>query len=279
MIDLHSHSTCSDGRLAPAELVAAAAENGVKTLALTDHDTVEGLARAGSAAASHDMAIVSGVEISVTWQRRTLHIIGLAFDPESPALTSGLAGIQASRLERAERTATKLEKLGIAGALARASVLAGEGQIGRPHFARLMIEDGYCKNMQQAFKRYLRPGKPGYAATEWASLTDAIDWIQAAGGIAVLAHPHGYGLSGAWRRRMVAAFAEAGGDAMEICTGTSKAEHVAVSARDAREYGLLASVGSDFHAPEQHWLSLGGLRPLPGDLTPVWQDTRFRTMA
>lgn len=279
LIDLHTHSTCSDGALDPAALVAVAAERGVTTLALTDHDTVAGLDAAHAACRAHGMALVAGVEISVTWQRRTLHIVGLAFDPYSPALATGLAGLQASRRIRAERIAAKLEKLGVADALARASALAGDGQIGRPHFARLLIDSGRCKDMQQAFKRFLKPGKPGYAAIEWASIEQAIAWIQAAGGLAVLAHPLSYDQSGAWRRRMLAAFAQAGGDAVEVCTGVTDAQQVAVSKADAHDHRLLASVGSDFHSPDQRWLALGGTRPLPASLPPVWRDPRFRAMA
>lgn len=277
-IDLHMHSSCSDGALAPAALVEAAAERGVRTLALTDHDTTAALDAARAACAKHEIALIAGVEISVTWQRRTLHIVGLAFDPLAPALAAGLAELQHRREQRAEAMAAKLEKLGEPDALARARAQAGPGQIGRVHFAQALVESDRCKNLQQAFKRFLKPGKPAHVATQWAGLDDAIGWIRSAGGIAVLAHPLGYGLSGAWRRRMVADFAAAGGEAIEVCTGTTNAQQVAVAAADAAQHGLLASAGSDFHSPAQFWLSLGRLRALPDTLTPVWRHPRFRPL-
>ncbi|MDA3920056.1 MAG: PHP domain-containing protein [Salinisphaera sp.] len=275
MYDLHCHSTASDGRLSPGELVALAAENGVTTLALTDHDTVDGLAPAASAAAVYGIALVAGVEISVSWRRRTLHIVGLAFDPADPFLAAGLAGLQAERGRRAARMAEKLEKIGLADALARAQAMAGDGHIARPHFARLLVADGLCPDTNQAFRRYLKPGRPGHVCAEWVELEAAIGWIRGADGIAVLAHPFGYRFSGAWRRRAVAAFAEAGGQALEICTGSSDPAQESTAAEDARRHGLLASVGSDFHAREQAWLRLGRLRRPAADLRTVWQDSKF----
>lgn len=275
MIDLHSHSTCSDGRLAPAELVARAADFGVTTLALTDHDTVAGLAAARTAGDELGVRVVAGVELSVTWNKRTLHIVGLAFDPTADALSDGLCALQTQRAERATRIAAKLEKQGLTDALRRAQALAGTGQIARPHFARLLVEDGLCKDMNQAFKRYLKPGKPGHVTIEWATLEAAIGWIHDAGGVSVLAHPFGYGFSGAWRRRAITAFAEAGGGALEICTGSTNRDQEIAAADDAVAHGLLGSIGSDFHAPEQIWLALGRLRPLPCGLVPLWDDPRL----
>lgn len=275
MIDLHSHSTASDGRLTPTALVARAAEAGVHTLALTDHDTIDGLAEARCAANAHGLLLVNGVEISVSWRRRTLHIVGLAFDPDDAVLIAGLATLQRARYERAARIGAKLEKIGVADALARAEAMAGDGQITRPHFARLLIEDGICRDNAQAFKRYLKPGRDAHVTIEWASLESAINWIQGAGGIAILAHPFGYGFSGAWRRRAVAAFAAAGGDALEICTGTTERPQEITAAADAAQHDLAGSIGSDFHAPEQFWLGLGRLRALPTDLRAVWNDARF----
>ncbi|MES1928242.1 protein trpH [Salinisphaera dokdonensis CL-ES53] len=275
MIDLHAHSTCSDGRLTPAELVARAAEAGVKTFALTDHDTIDGLAEARTAADTHGMRFINGVELSVTWQRRTLHVVGLAFDSQDSQLADGLATLQQARRDRAIRIAAKVEKLGVADALGRAQAMAGDGQITRPHFARLLIEDGICRDNNQAFKKHLRPGRDAHAAIEWTSLDEAITWLHGAGGMAVLAHPFGYGFSGAWRQRAIAAFAEAGGDGLEICTGTTDRQKEITAARDAYQHDLAGSVGSDFHAPEQFWLALGRLRTLPGDMRAVWDDPRF----
>lgn len=275
MIDLHTHSTCSDGRLTPAELVARAADAGVTTLALTDHDTVDGLEEARRASDEQSITFINGVEISVTWQRRTLHIVGLAFDSQESRLADGLASLQQTRRDRAARIAAKLGKIGVANALARAEAMAGDGQITRPHFARLLIEDGICRDNAQAFKRHLRPGRDAYVSTEWAPLESAVEWIQHAGGLAILAHPYGYRFSGAWRQRAIAAFADAGGDGLEICTGTTDRPQEITAARDADQRRLAGSVGSDFHAPEQFWLALGRLRALPGDMRAVWDDLRF----
>src|SRR5699024_9086420 len=152
------------------------------------------------------------------------------------------------------------------------------GQITRTHFARLLIDDGLCKNTQQCFTRYLKFGKRAYVRAEWAELDEAIGWIHAAGGLAVLAHPHAYKMSGAWRRRMYTAFTEAGGDATEVCCGNSTPDRVQTSAADAVAHGLAGSAGSDFHSPEQRWLRLGRLPPMPRQIAPVWQHPEFESV-
>ncbi|WP_111747501.1 PHP domain-containing protein [Salinisphaera orenii] len=278
MQDLHSHSSRSDGRLSPTELVARAAEQGVDTLALTDHDTVDGIAEAAAAAYNHGIALVAGVEISVTWQRQTLHIAGLGIDPDEPTLNDGLADLQHTRKQRAATIGSKLESLGVVGAAERARELAGTGQIGRAHFARVLVEAGFCKNFQQAFKHYLKPGRNAHVPVEWAALPAAIEWIHAAGGLAVLAHPMAYGFSNNVRRRALAALAENGGDGVEVATGTTPPDSVARVASEAGEYSLYASAGSDFHSPEQSWLELGRLPTLPNNVTPIWQAPAFRSL-
>ena len=274
-IDLHSHSTCSDGRLSPAELVAAAHAAGVTTLALTDHDSTAGLAAARVAGEGVAMRLINGVEISVSWADRTLHVVGLGIDPNAEPLRLGLARLQAERRRRAERISARLARAGAGDTLREAKQLAGDGQIGRNHFARVLVARGLCRTTAQAFKRYLRPGKPGHAAADWAALDEAIDWIRSASGIAVLAHPLGYGLTGAWRRKTVAAFAAVGGQAIEICTGTTRACQIQTVAADATAHHLLGSVGSDFHGLHQHWLGLGRLSALPAGIIPVWHHPRL----
>ncbi|AWN17883.1 PHP domain-containing protein [Salinisphaera sp. LB1] len=263
MIDLHTHSTASDGQLDPSALVARAASRGVQRLALTDHDTTAGVNEARRAAADHGIQLVAGAEISASWERRTLHVVGLGLDIAQPTLVAGLSRQQAERDTRAALISERLARVGLEDGCARARSAADGGQITRSHFADLLVADGLVRNRQDAFKRYLRPGRPGYRRTEWAGLADVIGWIHAAGGTAVLAHPFGYGFSGAWRRHMVAAFADAGGDAIEICTGVSTVEQESQSARDARRHALAGSIGSDFHSPEQFWLDVGRVRPLP----------------
>ncbi|MGB7755369.1 MAG: PHP domain-containing protein [Salinisphaera sp.] len=269
MIDLHTHSTASDGQLSPSALVERAASRGVQRLALTDHDTTAGITEARRAAAAYGIELLAGAEISVSWERRTLHVVGLGLDIEQPTLLAGLGRQQAERETRAVSISERLSRIGLEDGLARARSRADGGQITRSHFADLLVADSLARNRQDAFKRYLRPGRPGYRRTVWAGLAEVLDWIHAAGGSAVLAHPFGYGFSGAWRRRMVAAFADAGGDAIEICTGVSSVEQESQSARDARRHTLAGSIGSDFHSPEQFWLDVGRVRALPPNVPPA----------
>ncbi len=268
-IDLHCHSIASDGELPPAAVVAEAAAAGVKTLALTDHDSTAGLDAALQATHEHGMQLVAGVEISVSHDRHTLHILGLGIDPGNALLRAGLAQLQEKRVVRASAIAAKLERLGVKQALQRAQDMAAGGQITRSHFSRLLIESGVVKDSGRAFKRYLGQGRQAYVAAQWAHLDDAINWIHAAGGSAVLAHPFKYPLSRAARHRTLKAFRELGGDGMEVCCGTSSLEEISESARDALEFGLQGSIGSDYHGPKQPWAKLGRVAPLPASVTPI----------
>jgi len=269
--DLHSHSTASDGRLAPAALVRRAAAHGVTALALTDHDTVTGLPEASAEAERIGMRLISGAELSAAWEGRSLHVVGLGIDPEHPRLRDGLERLQALRRERAERMDRRLGQKRIHGVLEEARALAGDAMVTRTHFARVLMRRGYGSSLDHVFRHFLRRGKPGYVKTEWPVLAEAVDWIRAAGGVAVLAHPLAYGLTRTWLRRICTAFAEMGGRGVEVVTGTSGANAVESAAALARRSGLAASVGSDFHDPEMPWVELGRLRPLPPDLVPVWQ--------
>lgn len=268
--DLHTHSTASDGAYAPAELVRQAALAGIEVLALTDHDSTAGVAEARSAAAGLAIRIVPAVEVSVTWQNKTLHIVGLNIDPEHPALQAGLARLRAIRDERAVEIGRRLAKHGIPGVFEAVSALAGTGMVTRTHFAQYLAGQGLAGDAGDAFKRYLGHGKPGYVATQWADLAEAIGWVRAAGGIAVVAHPRRYQLTGSWLRRLLTEFKAVGGEGIEVASGVAAPNDVQASADLARRFGLLASVGSDFHSPDHHWLKLGRLPPLPAGLVPVW---------
>ena len=271
--DLHCHSSVSDGVLTPAELVQRAAEKGVDVLALTDHDDVGGLADAERAAQATGIGFVSGVEISVSWSGVTLHVVGLNIDAENPQLQAGLAGIQQGRRERAERIAGELARHGIAGALEGALRHAANPRlIGRTHFARFLVEAGVCKDVRTVFKKYLVRGKPGYVTHEWALLENTIAWIRAAGGQAVLAHPGRYDLKGKATRRLLAEFRELGGEGVEVVTGSHTPDQHALFAELANLYGLVASRGSDFHAPGEHGRELGGGPALPAKCTPIWHN-------
>lgn len=271
--DLHSHSTASDGVLPPREIVARAAANGVEVLALTDHDEVSGLDEAREAAARAGITLVPGVEISVSWGGITVHVVGLGIDPAHDAIDAGLRHVRSSRTRRAERIADGLAAAGIEGALEGAYRHAENPQlIGRAHFARFLVEAGVARDVRSVFHRYLVSGKPGYAPHEWAELSAAVGWIRASGGRAVVAHPGRYKLSRAELRTMLEEFKAAGGEGIEVVTGSHTPSQYLEFAQLARELGFMASRGSDFHGPEESDVDLGRLPALAADLTPVWQD-------
>jgi predicted metal-dependent phosphoesterase TrpH len=274
--DLHSHTLRSDGVLTPAELVRRAADKGVDVLALTDHDVTDGLAEAQVAAGQAGIELVPGVEISVTWQGRTIHVVGLGIDPENEPLASGLAELRSVRDVRGRDIGERLQKAGVDRAYERARAYAHGKILSRTHFARFLVDAGYAPNLNKAFKNYLHKGKPGHVRSEWATLEQCLDWIRAAGGVAVIAHPARYPFGTGVMRRLLGEFSEAGGRAIEVVTGNYSADETQRFARLAQEFDLLSSCGSDFHGPEQHWLELGKLAPLPDGCTPVWQAWESR---
>jgi predicted metal-dependent phosphoesterase TrpH len=268
--DLHTHSTASDGAYAPAELVEQAAAAGITGLALTDHDSTAGLAEAQAAAATLGVRLIPAVEISATWQNKTIHIVGLNISPECELLRQGLARLQATRHERAQEMSRRLAKYGIPGVFEAVQTMAGDGMITRTHFAKHLAGLGLAGSVRDAFDRYLTHGKPGYVSTRWAEMEEAVTWIRTAGGAAVLAHPQRYKLTGSWLRRLLSEFREAGGAGLEVVSGTASPGDVQSSAEYARRFDLLASCGSDFHSPDNNWSKLGRLPPLPTGLVPVW---------
>jgi predicted metal-dependent phosphoesterase TrpH len=268
--DLHSHSTASDGTLAPAELVRRAHAQDVGVLALTDHDTLAGVPEARAAAADLGITLVPGVEVSVQWAGQTIHVVGLGVAGGHGPLRAGLAGIQAIRGERAAEMGRRLERLGVVDPLVAAQALAGGGLVARTHFARVLVQQGRAADVRDAIGRYLRRGKPGYVAGQWASLPDAVDWITGAGGIAVIAHPARYKLSATKMRTLLGQFRDLGGRAIEVVSGSHGPEDVRTAAAWAQRFGLLASQGSDYHGPENPWIDLGRLPALPRSCEPVW---------
>ncbi|HWP94724.1 MAG TPA: PHP domain-containing protein [Gammaproteobacteria bacterium] len=267
MIDLHTHSTASDGTLAPADLVREAAAQGLTQLALTDHDTLAGLSAARAAAAGTGLRLVPGVELSVRWEGLSLHIVGLNVASDDAGLAAGLVRQQAARLERARAIAERLRRLGCGAAAERA--LADTAMPTRAHFARALVATGDAADTNTAFRRWLRRGRPAYVPGAWVSLAEGIAWIRAAGGIAVLAHPLRYALGSAAMKRLLGAFRDAGGEAIEVVSGNATPHDIGIVLEQARRFGLLASAGSDFHAPAP-WLAPGRLAPLPATATPVW---------
>jgi len=271
-IDLHSHSNVSDGALPPAEVAHRAARNGVEVWALTDHDELGGLAEAREAALAAGMRFVDGVEISVTWRGSTIHIVGLRIDPGNEALAAGLVSVRGGRLERAKRIARELEAAGIDGALEGALRLAeNPALVGRTHFARFLAEAGEVADTRDAFRRFLVPGKPGYVAHQWAALADAVRWIRGADGQAVLAHPGRYGLSAGSMDALLAEFRLAGGEAIEVVTGSHSPEQVRHFGAIATQQQFAASRGSDFHGWREG-AEPGTLPALDPALLPVWRD-------
>ncbi len=272
-IDLHCHSRYSDGLMAPADLIRRAAANGARALALTDHDETGGLAEARAAAAELGVAFIPGVEISVTWRNHTLHIVALRFDPDNPALQRGLAAIRDGRVERAQRMAAELDRQGIEGSLAGAQAhVSNPRMIGRAHFARFLVERGHAKDVKSVFKKYLAEGKPGYVAHQWASLSDALEWVSASGGVAVIAHPGRLNVDDKTLCELFTEFKELGGSAIEVVTGSHMTQQYGQFAEYARRFGLAASVGSDFHGPLESMRDVGVLPELPAGCVPVWRD-------
>ncbi len=270
-IDFHSHSEISDGLYPPREVVRLAAENEVDVLALTDHDSLGGLSDAREAAQELGIQFVDGVEVSVTWSAKTVHIVGLNIDPTHMGLRAGLETIRSGRMKRAEKMAESLSRVGIGGVLQGAmSFAVNPEMIGRTHFARCLVEQGHVKDVKSVFKKYLVPGKPGYVPHEWASLSDAVTWIRASGGIPVIAHPGRYDIGPNVMKRLLAEFKTAGGLGVEVVTSNHSRDQVERFAHLAAEYDLLASRGSDFHGDEDGRVQLGKIPPLPSTLKPVW---------
>jgi predicted metal-dependent phosphoesterase TrpH len=252
--DLHCHSTASDGSLRPAEVIQRAHDQGVTALALTDHDTTEGLAAAQQQALAMGIKLIPGIELSANWNTQCFHIVGLGIDPKYPPLATATQNLQNTRIERAEKIATKLEKCRIHGALEAVLSAAGDGMITRSHFADFLVAQHHVSTQQEAFDRYLAKGKPAYVATPWAEMEQAVSWITESGGIAVLT-----------------AFKEAGGRAIEVVTGRCNADEITRVAAYASRFELAGSTGSDFHSPDNQWVELGRLAPLPPQIQPVWE--------
>ena len=274
-IDLHSHSTVSDGTYTPTELVRYAAAQGVEVMALTDHDDLGGLEEARVASAEQGISLVNGVEISVSWNGRTIHIVGLHVDPGHAELQAGLESIRAGRLTRAAAIAAELDKVGISGSLEGARRFATERIISRTHFARFLVAGGHAKDVKTVFKKFLVKGKPGHVSHRWADMAEAIGWIKSSGGIAVLAHPGRYDIGKMTLHALFAAFKEAGGEAVEVVSGSHTPDQYRLFTEFAKQYGLLSSVGSDYHGPTHNYFDMGRLPPLPAGCVPVWEHFEF----
>jgi predicted metal-dependent phosphoesterase TrpH len=275
--DLHCHSVVSDGTLTPEALAARAKTNGVELWALTDHDEIGGQVRAAAAAAANGMAYLTGTEISVTFANETVHIVGLGFDATNPLIVNGLAKTRGGRGERAMEMSDGLAKVGIKGAYDGALTFVGNPElISRTHFARFLVESGVCKDTYEVFRKYLTEGKPGYVPHRWASLGDAVGWITQSGGVAVIAHPGRYKFTANEEFALFSEFKTHGGQGVEVVTGSHTTAEYVEYATVAKEFGMAASRGSDFHSPDESRIDLGTLPMLPGDLMPVWELVKDR---
>jgi predicted metal-dependent phosphoesterase TrpH len=273
--DLHSHSLASDGSLAPAGLVEAAHDAGIGVLALTDHDTTDGIGEAAGAARALGLRLIPGAEISVTWQAQTVHILGLGLDTANAELQAGLTRLRAFREWRAGEIGRRLACAGIGGALAGARALAQGRIVSRTHFARYLVEQGHAASVRDVFRRFLVNNRPGHVPGRWAALEEALSWIHAAGGVAVIAHPARYSMTASKLRRLVGEFRELGGAGMEVVSGSHTRDNVTAMAALCRNERLLASCGSDYHGPENCWIRLGELPELPAGCTPLWESEHW----
>jgi len=270
--DLHCHSVVSDGTLTPEALAERAAANGVELWSLTDHDEIGGQHRAAAAARAQGLKYLTGTEISVTFAGETVHIVGLGFDPEDAAISQGLFDTRGGRGKRAQEMAEGLAKVGIHGAYEGALRFVGNPElISRTHFARFLVEAGHCRDTAEVFRKFLTEGKPGYVPHRWASLKDAVQWITAAKGMAVIAHPGRYKFTANEEYALFVEFKAHGGQAIEVVTGSHTPAEYVEYADKALEFDFAASRGSDFHSPGESHCDLGQLPPLPGKLTPVWE--------
>jgi len=277
-IDLHCHSTASDGVLSPALLVERAKARGITLLALTDHDTLEGLASARKAAAQAEIRLISGIELSCSWGGASVHILGYNFSSEAPVLCSALEGLHQGRWQRADIIAQRLAAKGMPGALEGArAVQQALGDSGnapaRPHFAEFLVQAGYVRDRNEAFRKWLGAGKLGDVKQHWPTLEQTLLTLRESGAWISLAHPWQYDFTRSKRRQLVAAFVQNGGHALEVANGMQPADQVGSLATLAREFGLMVTAGSDFHAPGD-WSELGLYRALPEDLSPLWRHFR-----
>ena len=269
--DLHSHTLFSDGELSPEELIIEACKGGVEVLAVTDHDTVDGLPRAEVAAKEAGIALVRGVEISTRWEKLDIHILGLGVSTDDSALVTGLKFHQTERISRAKQVSAKFEKLGIDGMWEEVSQQVSTHYVGRPDFARVLIKRGIVKNFQGAFHKYLAAGKPAYVATDWATVPEAVSWIRSAGGVAVVAHPGRYRITRTKLTKLLACFKEAGGEGMEVLYSGQELAKTKDLARLSKQFGLSASAGSDFHGYTYPGMRFGGLGEMPSLCQPLWE--------
>ena len=268
--DLHNHSYFSDGFLSPREVVRLASEANCDLFSLTDHDTTHGSVEAKHEADKLGLNLVHGVEISAFWRNSAIHIVGLGIDINNDELQSGLEFNQTLRKERAKKIALDLRRFGIKDALEKAQKISGGYMLTRTHFAQMLIQEGYCKDMKSVFRSYLTGRKPGGVRVEWRDFEEVIKWIQSAGGKALIAHPFRYKLTQTKIKNMLIDFKEANGDGFEVVNANISKEEISLSDQWSEDYNLLASVGSDFHGWPNQRVQIGNLADLPNNSRAIW---------
>jgi hypothetical protein len=269
-IDLHNHSYYSDGVLSPVELIRLAKEQRCDVFALTDHDTTDGLTEAKVEADKLGIKFIPGVEVSAMWSNMTIHILGLDIDIDNKVLQTGLKQHQDFRQFRAEKMARGLGGAGVVGAMEKTKAIAKTSMITRTHFAQMLIQEGVCKDMKSVFKRFLTGKKPGGVGGQWAQFDEVIEWIHVAGGKAVLAHPLRYRMTNTKVKRMMSDLAANGCDGVEVVTGSSNTDEIALISQWAIELDLLASSGSDYHGWPNQRVRIGRLQDMPNSNKAVW---------
>jgi predicted metal-dependent phosphoesterase TrpH len=269
--DLHTHTTASDGEFSPEALVIKAKNNGVDVLAITDHDSTEGIIEAENEACKQNIRLLPGIELSVSWMDKNFHIVGLGIDPDNEKLIASLKETEELREQRAIEIGKKLKKIGVTKAYFEAKALAGVNTLTRSHFARVLINQGFATDSREVFKKYLVHNKPGFVKTSWVEMESGIKLIKDSGGEAILAHPLRYNITASWLRRFLTAFKESGGIGIEVVTGSSNADEITTAAAYARRFELSGSAGSDFHGYDNTWVKLGQLAAMPESVTPVWE--------
>lgn len=276
-VDLHCHSYISDGQLAPKEVVELAHQNGADMMALTDHDHLGGVKEAQQAADKLGIKLISGVEVSTTWQGRSIHVVGLCVDLNDELFEKRLKTIRSGRQERLKQISNRFEKLGIDGVYEGALSLASNPEmVGRAHVSRYLVQEGIVKNTAQAFKKFLAEGKKAYVSHDWADFAEAVAWIKEAGGLSVIAHPGRYKMSATKMRTMIEEFKEAGGDALEVASSSHRQNEILNFALLAERYELLSSSGSDFHALGEGGRLMGKPPELPKICRPIWHEFKIK---
>ncbi len=269
--DLHTHTTASDGEFSPKALVIKAKSSGVDVLAITDHDSTEGITEAENEACKQNIRLLPGIELSVSWMGKNFHIVGLGIDPDNNKLKTSLKETVELRQSRAVKIGKKLERIGVTKAYYEAKELAGDNTLTRSHFARVLVNQGFAKDTREVFKKYLVHNKPGFVKTSWVEMESGIKLIKDSGGEAILAHPLRYNITASWLRRFLTAFKQSGGIGIEVVTGSSNADEINTAAAYARRFELSGSAGSDFHGYDNTWVKLGQLAAMPESVTPVWE--------